>query len=146
MVSMQANRRDEGRVPVHTFYNEYVNDRPYRGMITNVSSRGLRVERLLRPSARMSRVVQLEFELPGTGEVIWAKGEACFDELEIAEFGPAGQGPAATLHASGIMIVALANKHARMIHEYVHELKLARQRSVMEEAAAMLRARRIRLQ
>jgi hypothetical protein len=142
MFSMHSNRRDEGRIPMHTYYTELVNDRPYRGVITNVSARGVRVERLLRPSARMSRVVQLEFELPGTGELIWAKGEACFDELEIAEFGPTGEGPATTVHASGIQIVALANKHARLIRDFVHELKLARQREVLEEAAAMLRARR----
>jgi hypothetical protein len=73
------NRRDDRRIPLETFYNEYVSDRPYRGLITNVSEHGLRVQRLLRPSNRMSRVVQLEFELPGTGEMIWAKGEACFD-------------------------------------------------------------------
>lgn len=115
------NRRDDRRIPLETFYNEFVSDRPSRGLITNVSERGLRVQRLLRPSARMSRVVQLEFELPGTGELIWAKGEAIFDELEIATFGPTGEGPSATLHSSGIRVVAVANKHARLMRDYVIE-------------------------
>jgi hypothetical protein len=124
------NRRDERRIPVESFYTEYVSERAYRGLITNVSDRGLRVQRLLRPGARMSRVVQLEFELPGTQELIWAKGEACFDELEIAAFGPDGRGPSATLHSSGIRITALAEKHARIIRDYVWE---ARRRHLSEQ-------------
>jgi hypothetical protein len=119
------NRRDDRRIPLESYYTEYVSERPYRGLITNVSGSGLRVQRLLRPGARMSRVVQLEFELPGTGEVIWAKGEACFDELEIAAFGPDGRGPSATLHSSGIHIVALAQRHAKIMRDYVWEMRRA---------------------
>jgi hypothetical protein len=136
---MHSNRRDDGRISLETFYTEYVSDRPYRGMITNVSHNGLRVQRLLRPGARMSRVVQLEFELPGTQEVIWAKGEACFDELEIASFGPTGTGPSATLHSSGIRVVACADKHARLMRDYVIEKRRDNQRQFFQEAAEMLR-------
>jgi len=139
---MLLNRRDDGRIPLETFYTEYVGDRPFRGMITNVSPRGLRVQRLLRPSARMSRIVQLEFELPGTQEVIWAKGEACFDELEIASFGPCGDGPSTTLHSSGILVVACADKHRRLMEEYVIEKRRDHQRRFFAEAAALLRGSR----
>jgi hypothetical protein len=139
---MHSNRRDDGRIPLEAFYNEYVNDRPFRGMITNVSPTGLRVQRLLRPGARMSRDVQLEFELPGTDEIIWAKGEACFDELEIASFGPFGNGPSTTLHSSGIRVVACAGKHARLMRDYVIERRLDHQRAMLSEAAALLRRSR----
>jgi PilZ domain-containing protein len=125
---MANNRRDEGRVPMNAFLTEYVEDRPYRGMITNLSERGLCVQRLLRPTHRPNRVVQLEFQLPGTSEIIWARGEACFDELEVAPFGPVGVaagarslGPLTTIHSSGIRVVALAGPHARLMRDYVRE-------------------------
>lgn len=139
---MHPNRRDDGRIPLETFYTEYVSDQPYRGMITNVSPRGLRVQRLLRPGARMSRIVQLEFQLPGTEETIWAKGEACFDELEVATFGPFGNGPSATLHSSGILVVACAEKHRRLMEDYVLEKRRDLQRQFFAEAAELLRSSR----
>ena len=118
---MFSNRRSGRRVPVHTFLTEYISEQPYRGMITNLSEHGLRVQRVLRPGSRLSRLVQLEFELPGTGENIWALGEARFDDLEIAPFGPVGAAPAATIHSSGVRLVQLARRHARLIRDYVIE-------------------------
>jgi hypothetical protein len=135
---MDINRRDEKRIPLYTFLTEYVQERPQRGMITNVSEHGLRVQRLLRPTHRSSRVVQLEFELPGTNEVIWAKGEACFDELELAPFGPTGAGPSTTIHSSGVRVVALANRHRRLMRDYVIE----RRREQLQEILARISHRR----
>lgn len=132
---MDINRRDDRRIFLQTFLTEYVEERPCRGVITNVSEHGLRVQRLLRPSRRQSRVVQLEFELPGTNEIIWARGEACFDELEPAPFGPTGGGPAATLHSSGIRVVALARQHARLMHDYVFEKRREQLENMLSEAA-----------
>ena len=135
---MSLNRRDDRRVPLQTYLNEYVGDRPSRGMITNVSEHGLRVQRLHRPRNRADRIVQLEFELPGTGEVIWAKGEACFDELELTPFGPTGEGPVATIHSSGIHMLAMAGKHARLMRDYVIE----RRRVHLKGALARMARRR----
>ena len=131
---MNTNRRDERRIPVQTYLNEYVEERPFRGMITNVSENGLRVQRLLRPTHRQSRIVQLEFELPGTNEIIWAKGEACFDELELAPFGPSGGGPVATIHSSGIRMVAMAERHARLMRDYVMEKRRVHLKEVLARA------------
>lgn len=131
---MIPNRRDDRRIPLQTFLNEYVQERPYRGMILDLSEHGLRVQRLLRPTHRQSRVVQLEFELPGTNEIIWAKGEACFDELEPAPFGPVGSGPVATLHSSGIRVVALAERHARLMRDFVLERRWLHLKDVIARA------------
>ncbi|MSP63591.1 MAG: PilZ domain-containing protein [Myxococcales bacterium] len=135
---MSLNRRDDRRVPVQTYLNEYLGDRLSRGMITNVSERGLRVQRLNRPLHRSSRIVQLEFELPGTGETIWAKGEACFDELELTPFGASGEGPVATIHSSGIHMLAMATRHARLMRDYVIE----RRRVHLKDALARMTRRR----
>lgn len=132
-----ANRRDDRRIPLDTFCNEYIRDRHYRGLITNVSERGLHVQRLARLDQRPTRLVQLEFELPGTGELIWGLGETCFDEMELASLGPTAEERPAALHSSGIRMVTLAQKHARLMRDYVVELRRKRVARAIEEAAAL---------
>ncbi len=135
---MATNRREQKRIPVCTFLTEYVDERARRGMITDISEHGLRVQRPLCPTHRRSRMVQLEFELPGTNDVIWARGEACFDELSEAPFGPAAGGPAATIHSSGVRLVTLADRHRRLMREYITE---RRRRYVAEIIARIPRQR-----
>jgi hypothetical protein len=132
---MHPNRRDDRRVPLHCFVTEYVGERAHRALVTNVSEHGIRVQRLLGPGGRHSRVVQIELELPGTQETIWAKGETRHDELEIAPFGPVGLGPTTTLHSSGIHVVALASRHARLMRDYVFELRRRHMRDVLLRSA-----------
>jgi hypothetical protein len=73
---MNAQDRRLGfRVPMEIFLNEYVQDRAHRALTVNISDTGLYVNKVLTPLQRASRVVALEFELPGTGETIWARGE-----------------------------------------------------------------------
>ena len=131
---MNANRRDDRRVPLNCYLTEYVADRPFRALVTNLSERGLCVQRLLRSGNRESRVVQLEFELPGTGELLWAKGETCHDEMELQPFGPIGLAPTATLHSSGIRISAMAQRHIRLMRDYVTELRRRRMKQALLRA------------
>jgi hypothetical protein len=102
-------------VPLRIPYNEFVAERQLLGVIADVSEHGLRVERLLRNTG--SRILQLEFELPGTNELIWAKGELCFDRLRMPT---PGLQPVRT---SGVRLVAAAGKHLRLIRDYVAELR-----------------------
>jgi hypothetical protein len=64
--------------------------------------------------------LQLEFEVPQVDEIVWATGEICFDELwRVApdeETGFAGM-----LRTSGIRLVAAAERHKRMLRDYVIE-------------------------
>jgi hypothetical protein len=119
-------RRSTPRVSLDALYCEYVAERQQLGMIVDVSERGLRVQRLLRRSGSGSRIVQLEFELPGTQEQIWAKGEICFDELWQPKREP-GSSPRVVqpLRTSGIRLVAAATKHFRLLRDYVIELRQA---------------------
>lgn len=138
--SRQSDTRpDRDRVPVQFYLNEYVDERLHRGVTTNVSPTGLYVNRLLSRRARLvtreSRFVQLEFQLPGTGETVWARGEVRHDELDL----PLGERePAAMLHGTGIRLVALPRAHARMLRDFVIEEK----RRKLQEILGVIRANR----
>ena len=124
MSYMSHFRPIDSRVPLRLPYNELIAERPLVGVITDVSEGGVRVERVLRHTSAQSRIVQLEFELPGTNEIIWAKGELAFDHLRRNW---AGLPPVRT---SGVRLIAAATKHLRLIREYVIELR----RSMLAES------------
>lgn len=103
------DRREDPRIRLEMFLNEYVKERPYRALAVNVSSTGLYLQRLADPMARRSSSVGLEFELPGTGEVIWARAESRFDWV------------ADDFHLTGFRFTAMARKHERLVHDFVRE-------------------------
>ncbi len=72
------------------------------------------------------RALQLEFEIPGVDELMWAKGVICFDQLWCVE--PASMGDmSGLLRTSGIEIVAAAERHKRLLREYVNDTWLTMQ-------------------
>lgn len=84
----------------------------------DVSSNGLRVQRPL--GGPRSRTLQLEFEVPSVDEIVWAKGEICFDE--ICRVAPGDEpGFSGVLRISGIRLVAAAERHKRLLRDYVIE-------------------------
>jgi len=103
------DRRLGFRVPMEIFLNEYVQDRAHRALTVNVSDTGLYVNKVLAPISRQSRVVGLEFELPGTGELIWARGEVTHDSLDDM------------FHGQGIRFTGMAKLHARMLRDWCIE-------------------------
>jgi hypothetical protein len=115
-------RRDLDRVPLEIFLNQYVDERLHRAVTTNVSPTGIFVNRvhggLPKLITRSSRLVQLEFELPGTGEVIWARGEVRRDELEAG-----GASAQSMVHGSGIYLVDIARGHRELLRDWVLERK-----------------------
>ena len=129
-----GNRRTDARVSVSTIYSEYVQERQQLGVIVDVSDTGLRVQRPLRRSGAPNRIVQLEFELPGTGELIWAKGETCFDALWRASVPQGAMLPAPVLRTSGIRFVDAASKHLRLVRDFVEEVARTRRRLRLEAA------------
>jgi hypothetical protein len=94
--------------------SEIVADKEQFAFVVDISEQGLRLERPLRGRAE-SRIVQLELELPEVDEIIWAKGEICFDRLRPAfEAGVPG-----AVRMSGVRLVAAAGRHLRMLRDYV---------------------------
>ncbi|MES1157958.1 MAG: PilZ domain-containing protein [Haliangium ochraceum] len=104
-------RRFTPRVRVEMFLNQYVRDLPFRALATNLSATGLLMCKLLEPRILLSRVVSIEFEIPGTGEVVWARAEPRFDALEE------------NFHTSGLTFTAMAGKHERLLKQFVLEKK-----------------------
>ena len=104
------------RVPVETLCTELSGDREQLGLVTDLSETGLRLQRPLR-GARQGRLVQLEFELPDDGELVWAQGAICFDQLWHG---------AVPLRTSGVRIVAAASRHLRRLAEWVAAERQAR--------------------
>jgi hypothetical protein len=102
-------RREDPRIGLEMFLNEYVKEQPYRALATNVSTTGIYLRKLADPSARRSSIVGLEFELPGTNELIWARAESRFDWI------------ADDFHLTGLRFTAMARKHERLVHDYVRE-------------------------
>jgi c-di-GMP-binding flagellar brake protein YcgR len=111
------------------FLNQYVDERLERGVTSNVSPTGMYLHRALkRHHDRSSRYVQLEFKLPGTSEIIWARGEVRRDELEL----PPWRRDSELVHGSGVRLLEMPRAHRRMWKEFVHERKLRRVREILE--------------
>ena len=109
LVLPNDDRRNDVRVRTEMFLNQYVREQPYRALATNVSPTGLFVQKLAMPRTRHSPSVGLEFELPGTGEIIWARAECRFDTV------------ASDFHVTGLRFTAMAQKHERLIRDFVRE-------------------------
>ena len=100
-------RRYAPRVRVELFLNQYVRDRAFRALATNLSPTGLRICKLVERDVPLARLVSLEFEIPGTGEIVWASAEPRFDALDE------------DFQTSGLTFVNMARKHERLLHEFI---------------------------
>ena len=116
-----SERRFGCRVPLEMFLNEYVDDRLHRCLTTNVSESGLYVHKLRALSARRPRPLQLEFELPGTNEIIWARGEVAYEAADPL------------FHGTGIRLTGIAGLHARLLRDFVRQKRSAQLRSLLDQ-------------
>jgi hypothetical protein len=90
--------------------SEVVHDREQLGLVLDLSPGGLRLERRFF-GRRNSNIVQLEFVLPEVEELVWAKGEICFDRLRPTPAGP--------IRSTGLRLVAATSRHLRFIKDWV---------------------------
>ena len=125
---MPLNRRDTDRIPLKLFINEFVSDRLHRAVTTNISPTGLYVNRVFAVGhrelqfGRDDRFVQLELQLPGTSDSIWARGEIRYDELNAGEM----------VHGTGIHFVQMARGHQKLLKEYVIDRKRQRLQQILD--------------
>lgn len=116
-------RRLMPRIDVETFCSEVVGGRDRPGLVVDLSPEGARLERpyLGGPSPRE---LSLELEVPDLDEVIWARGEVCFDQVRQA---PPGQGgPLGLIRTTGVRLVSAAVRDLRVLRECVIETYRAR--------------------
>lgn len=110
-------RRVSPRIPVHSLASEVHQEGTRHALVTDLSGGGLC---LLRPiGGPRTRTVQLEVEIPGIDEVIWARGAVCFDQ--VRQLGGGDFGPSGLMRQSGVRLVAAASRHRRLLREFVVE-------------------------
>jgi hypothetical protein len=97
--------------------------------MVDLSSIGLRLELPFDHTAT-DRTVQLEIELPGIDEIVWARGEVTFAHLSPMG-GHHADGQPRLWCRAGIHIAAAATRDRRLLRDYVLETRRAR-RSVAE--------------
>lgn len=128
-------RRITPRIDVETFCSEVVGSRDHPGMVIDLSAEGARLERPY-TGGPSPREIVLEMEVPEVDEVIWVRGEVCFDQLRQA---PPGQGgPMGLLRTTGLRLVTAAARDLRMLRECVFELYRSRHRDDRDEPSAAL--------
>lgn len=112
-----TDRRFGFRIDLEIFLNQYVRDRPFRALTQNLSETGLYLNRVHLPAGSRplpeTRDVGLEFELPGTSEVIWARGRVCYEAVDPY------------FHGAGIQFVAMPRVHARLLRDFCVEARRA---------------------
>jgi hypothetical protein len=100
---MKEQRRSS-RVAVNVYVNKYVSGTPYVARIADISPHGLLISRLLEPDVPKRRL-GLQFQLPGTEEVIYAEGEVVRETGARAE--------------TAVRFTLLTERHRKLIHAYV---------------------------
>jgi len=115
-------RRTQARVPLERLCSVLARDREEPALLVDLAESGLRLQR---PPTGMlrGRIVQIEFEIPGYDDLLWASGEVCFDQLWPISAGSAGR--PRLVRASGIRLIAGARRHLSLVRDYVMETRRA---------------------
>ena len=103
---MDEQRRSD-RAALDILLNKYVSGVPYTARARDISVDGVRLARLLEPE-RTGRRVGLQFQLPGSAEVIYAEGEVVREWVE-----------AEAAHTHAVKFTLLTERHRRAIRDYV---------------------------
>ncbi|HEX5745780.1 MAG TPA: PilZ domain-containing protein [Archangium sp.] len=104
-----SDKRKNARVPLDIYLNKYMGGVPYMARAADISQEGVSLARLLEPE-QDTRRVGLQFQLPGSTEVIYAEGEV------VREWVEAG---ASQDERSGVRFTLLTQRHRQLIDDYV---------------------------
>ncbi len=104
-----SDKRKNARVPLDIYLNKYMGGVPYMARTADISPDGVGLARLIEPQHHGKRV-GLQFQLPGSEEVIYAEGEV------VREWVEASPRPH---ERSGVRFTLLTARHRRMIDDYV---------------------------
>lgn len=136
-------RRVTPRLELAALCWELVGGRERNGVVVDLSSEGARLERPFLGGAT-PHTVQLEFEVPGIDEIMWARADACFDQVIAAPVDSPAGGPLGLIRRTGFRIVAAAQRDLRLIRDYVYELRRAQWLVEQEALDAVLASCAIR--
>jgi hypothetical protein len=105
-----SEKRKQNRVPLDIYLNKYVAGVPYMARTADISREGVALANLIEPEQSGKRV-GLQFQLPGSEEVIYAEGEIVREWL-----GTGAEG-------SGVKFTLVTERHRRLIDQYVAALE-----------------------
>jgi hypothetical protein len=123
-------RRESPRIDIDALCWEVIDGKEASGLAVDLSSMGLRIERPY-SGGPTRKEVQLEIEVPGIDEIVWAKGEASSDILVPTSL-PAG-GPMGLIRRTGYRLILAAQRDLRMIKELVWETAKLRAYHMLED-------------
>ncbi len=101
-----SEKRKHNRVPLDIYLNKYVAGVPYMARTADISREGVALASLIEPDLAGKRV-GLQFQLPGSEEVIYAEGEIVREWLDTGAEG------------SGVKFTLLTERHRRLIEQFV---------------------------
>ncbi|HYO70543.1 MAG TPA: PilZ domain-containing protein [Archangium sp.] len=105
-----SDKRKNARVPLDIDLNKYMGGVPYMARAADISQEGVSLARLLEPE-QDSRRVGLQFQLPGSNEVIYAEGEVVREWVAAS--------PRQHEQRSGVRFTLLTRRHRQLIDDYV---------------------------
>jgi len=119
---MHEFRRESPRIDVEALCWELVDGQEASALAVDLSSTGLRIERPY-VGGPTRRDVPLQLEVPGIDEVMWARGDACFDIVVPSK---TRGGALGLIRRTGYRIVLAAQRDLRLLREFVVETHRAR--------------------
>lgn len=102
-----SDKRKKVRANLDVYLNKYVQGVPYMAKAEDISSDGLSLANLIEPSHAGKRV-GLQFQLPGSEEVIYAEGEV------VREWSGSNHHEGA-----GVRFTLMTERHRRLVETYV---------------------------
>lgn len=102
-----SNKRIQPRVSLDIYLNKYMAGVPYMARASDISREGLGLAHLIEPDAAGNRV-GLQFQLPGSEEVIYAEGEVVREWCDLDE----------REEGSGVRFTLLTERHRRLIDQF----------------------------
>ena len=101
-------QRRQPRVPIHIYMNKYVDGVPYMTRSADISCNGIGLAHLLEPKFDKKHV-GLQFQLPGSEEIIYAEGEIARDWIQSGR----------SIPGSYIRFTFLTEQHRKLVEAYV---------------------------
>lgn len=79
MGAEKAEKRIETRKRLDAYLNKFIGDEPFMVRAADISTTGIYLNKLIEPLLPQGSMVSLEFMLPNSKEVIWARGAVIRD-------------------------------------------------------------------
>ena len=108
-----SRRRTVPRSQVAATCWEVIAGQERSGVVVDLSWEGVRLERPF-VGGITAEHAQLEIDVPGLDEVIWAKAGACFDEVVAAPVGSLTGGPLGLVRRTGYRLLTAAARDLRL--------------------------------